>query len=178
MRVNKSKQALLAVAAICAVPMIVNGSQASAADIPKARLALDNPEISFQSAGTWTIPIHHATDRGPSDVGACRGTYLNPSIVAVGTATAVHYGVKFFCTEPVEYDILAGVYYKVHEGEEEDAGSTEGHGVSQQPFVEGHSFLCSNNNNGGWIPYDFSTVHGLKHSGQGNQVTVGCQFIG
>ncbi|WP_143132422.1 hypothetical protein [Amycolatopsis rubida] len=73
----------------------------------------------------------------------------------------------------MEYDARAGVYYKVHEGEEEDAGSTEGRGVSQQPFVEGHSFPCSNNDNSGWIPYDFSTVHGQKHSGQGNQVTVG-----
>ncbi|SFO83728.1 hypothetical protein SAMN05421854_103165 [Amycolatopsis rubida] len=88
MRVNKANTAL-SIAAACAASVLGSGPQAGAAEIPKVRLAFDNPEISFQDADHWTIPIHHPEDRSPGDVGACRGTYLSPSIVAVGTATAV-----------------------------------------------------------------------------------------
>lgn len=138
------------------------------------------PGTIHHTDGSWTVPIPSAR-RAPAVTGGCRGTYIDPSIVARGNGTAVHFGVKYFCTEPVEYSVQAGVedWY-----EETPDGSVLGHlgadpvtrsGVSQQPFVDGYSYPCKNNQNSGWQPYDFSTIHGQQHNGDGTRVTVGCR---
>lgn len=165
--------------AIACTFLCVSVTAAHATEIRHVNLSFNNPDIKFIDADHWVIPIRsNGSAKSPKDTGACQGTYLTPELVAVGTATAVSYGTKYFCTEPVDYNITAGVYYVVNSGQEDDAGSTHDSGVSQQPYVSGISYLCSNNDNGGWQPYDYSTVHGISHSGTGNTVTVGCQFLG
>lgn len=138
------------------------------------------PGVIHHPDGSWIVPLNSMNSATEMD-GGCRGTYIDPSIVARGNGTAVHFGVKYFCTEPVEYTVEAGVedYY-----EEAPGGPVLGHlgadpvtrsGVSQQPFADGYSYPCRNNQNSGWEPYDFSTVHGQHHNGNGTRVTVGCR---
>lgn len=144
---------------------------------PYVDLSASSPLAVHKSDGSWTIPLRGVA---PTDTGFCRGTYINPEIVARGRGTAVHYGAKFFCTEPVSYSITTGV---TNLYDEKPTGPVISHaggqvtrgGLSPTPYVEGFSPPCRNNTNSGWLPYDDSTLHGEKHSGVGTLTTVGCR---
>ncbi|WP_143202431.1 hypothetical protein [Amycolatopsis sp. CB00013] len=143
---------------------------------PKVDLTPGAPGVEQTGSDAWVV--HFKSTKSPDRAGVCRNTFIQPSIVAIGTATAVHYGYKAFCTEPVEYTVTAKIFTNDPGGYLDEAGSVRGAGVSQQPSVLGNSFLCSNNNNNAWTPYAEGQVRGMGFSQSGNPVTVGCTFIG
>ncbi|WP_143202323.1 hypothetical protein [Amycolatopsis sp. CB00013] len=144
--------------------------------MPKLDLSPGSPGVEQTGVDTWDIQFKKS---GSTDeAGVCHMTFIQPSIVAIGTATAVHYGFKAFCTEPVEYTVRAKIFTTDPAGYLDEAGSVSGAGVSQQPTVLGNSFLCSNNNNSAWTPYGEGQLRGEGFSRSGTAVTVGCTFIG
>lgn len=176
-------RSLAGVLPVACVLVAVSPAPATAAApaVPHVVLSPNAPGVVHHPDGSWTVPIGAAGPGQPRLPGGCQGTYINPSIVARGNGTAVHFGVKYICTEPVEYTVQAGVedWY-----DEAPGGPVLGHlgadpqtrtGVSMQPFVDGYSYPCKNNANSGWQPYDFSTIHGEQHNGDGYRTTVGCR---
>lgn len=176
------------VAAVFAAATLIGLSGAVGAtpvqDVPLVDLSASNPAAVHHADGSWTVPIHRSP-REPADqprvpVGFCRGTYIDPEIVARGAGTAVHFAVKYFCSRPVEYSARTGVdsfYDEVPGGPviSHGGGVASGGGVSQNPYVEGFSPPCRTNQNSGWEPWDDSVVRGQKHSGRGKRVTIGCR---
>jgi len=57
----------------------------------------------------------------------CTGDYVPPGIVARASGTAVHYGIKFECSDPVSYSIHISVqnFY--------DAGPDPQHALEAHP---------------------------------------------
>ena len=163
-------------AAVTAVLISTAPPSDSTSQVPYINLSASSPLAVHHADGSWTVPI---PGLAPADTGFCRGTYINPEIVARGRGTAVHYAAKFFCTQPVEYSITTGV---TNLYDEKPIGPVISHaggqitrgGLSPTPYVEGFT-PCRNNMNSGWLPYDDSTIHGEKHSGVGKLVTVGCR---
>lgn len=157
--------------------------QAIAGELPHVVLSASSPEAIHYPDGSWVIPIRTTTARtvpGQPAGFLCRGTYINPEIVARGRGTAVHFAAKFFCNRPVSYTVTVGVtnfYEETPEGPviPHAGGQVSGSGVSQNPYVEGFSPPCKNNRNSGWQPYDRSKIEVDAHNGHGNRVTVGCR---
>ncbi len=157
--------------------------RAIAAELPHVVLSASSPDAIHYPDGSWVIPIKPAggqTTPGQPAGFLCRGTYIDPEIVARGRGTAVHFAAKFFCNRPVSYSVTVGVtnFYEetpngpvvAHAG-----GQITGGGVSQTPYVEGFSPPCKNNRNSGWQPYDRSKIEVDAHNGRGTRVTVGCR---
>jgi len=114
----------------------------------------------------------------------CTGDYVDPEIVARGAGTAVHYAIKFQCSDPVNYSIQLGVddFYDAGPGPgnpvTRHAGGlgVERHGVSAEPYAEGFSTPCVNNQNSGWEIFDRSNLGDQqKHDDRSDRVTVGCR---
>jgi hypothetical protein len=116
----------------------------------------------------------------------CSGNYVDPEIVARGAGTAVHYGIKFLCTDPASYSIQIGVddHYEPspgpagrivrHNGGREAART----GLPAQPFAEGFSDPCINNSNSGWEVWDDSSLgDNQKPRATGKRVTVGYRVL-
>jgi hypothetical protein len=171
---------LLAAAALLNVGICAAGpTDLAAAELPRVVLSEHSPEAVHYPDGSWAIPI-----RAPGNQAApgfvCRGTYINPEIVARGQGTAVHFAAKYFCNRPVSYSVTTGVV-SFHEDTPRGpvvphpAGQASRQGVSQTPYVEGFSPPCKNNLNSGWEPYDHSRIEGDAHDGRGRRVTVGCR---
>ncbi|MGQ0575847.1 MAG: hypothetical protein ACT4RN_16830 [Pseudonocardia sp.] len=178
-----SRTAQLLAVAVLGLGVAATGcaDRAEAAELPHVVLSEFAPEAVHHPDGSWSIPIRpRDTQAALAQPGACRGTYINPEIVARGNGTAVHFGTKYFCTSPVSYTITTGVD-SYHEDTptgpvvSHPGGQATGGGVSQNPYVEGFSPPCKNNLNSGWEPYDDSNVNNAPHIGRGNRVTVGCR---
>lgn len=178
------RTAQLLTAAVLGLGVAATGcaDQAAATELPHVLLSESSPEAIHNPDGSWSIPIRPRGTQAAlaQPVGACRGTYINPEIVARGNGTAVHFGTKYFCTSPVSYSITTGVdnFYEDAQGGPvvpHPGGQAGGGGVSQNPYVEGFSPPCKNNLNSGWEPYDDSKVNDGPHTGRGNRVTVGCR---
>lgn len=159
------------------------GDHGTAGEVPHVELSEFSPNAIRYPDGSWAVPIPSGGSRAVPGQPAeflCRGTYINPEIVARGRGTAVHFAAKFFCNRPVGYSVTVGVtdFY-----EETPSGPVVAHpggqitrgGLSQTPYVEGFSPPCKNNLNSGWEPYDNSKIEGDAHNGRGNRVTVGCR---
>jgi hypothetical protein len=146
---------------------------------PYVDLSPDAPNVIHNANGTLTVRIT-ATPRSPKDI-ICQGTFFAPSIVSLGTkGTAVHYGLKYFCTSPVSYDITSTIedwYEETQDGPLVGhlGGSVSASGVAMQPTAQGNSYTCVNNQNSGWQPFGNGYVNGTPDSKNGNVVTVGCR---
>lgn len=156
---------------------------ASASELPHVVLSASSPDAIHFPDGSWVIPIKSPRSRtlpGQPAGFLCRGTYIDPEIVARGRGTAVHFAAKFFCNRPVSYTVTVGVtnfYEETPDGPvvAHPGGLVTGSGLSQQPYVEGFSPPCKNNRNSGWQPYDRSKIEVDAHNGGGTRVTVGCR---
>lgn len=107
------RTAQLLTAAVLGLGVAATGcaDQAAATELPHVLLSESSPEAIHNPDGSWSIPIRPRGTQAAlaQPVGACRGTYINPEIVARGNGTAVHFGTKYFCTSPVSYSITTGV---------------------------------------------------------------------
>lgn len=177
-RLSSTTRICAVVAAVAAglLTTLVAGTSAGATSIPHVNLSLPSAGAAHHRDGSWTISDHTTTANA---VVTCTGTFLTPSIVASGSGTAVHYGVKWACNTPVSFDITVGV-----ENEQPQSGGTlsvfggsvHRTGVSQNPFADGTSTQCANNRNSGWAPFEFTTVGPINDHSDGPTTTVGCML--
>jgi hypothetical protein len=167
------------VAAVAAAGFLANGQGVAAArnhpgriPVPEIDLSFANRDIVFTDATHWTVPIRPARQGG----GACQGEYIPPQITAgPGGGTSVYYGVKYFCTQPVEYTITLGIDEVDSSGLRHSADSRVRSGVSQNPYLDSNTPLCRTNRNSGWVPWDETTIMGQTKYAQAQVVTtVGC----
>lgn len=145
--------------------------------IAKVDLSFANSDIVFTDATHWTVPIRPVRGSQP---GACRGEYVVPEITAgPGNGTSVRYGVKYFCTEPVQYTIVIGVYELDSQSKatanRARVDQRNSSGVSQNPHLEGNTPPCRSNRNSGWLPWDTTNIKGQTKTAEAQVVTtVGC----
>ena len=143
-------------------------------------LSRSSPNAVVHRDGSWTVTAPGAIFGQIF----CTGDYIDPEIVARGLGTAVHYAIKFQCSDPVSFGIQLGVedFYDVGPGPgnpvTRHAGGpgVERHGISAEPYAEGFSSPCINNQNSGWEIFDRSTLGDQqKHNDRSDRVTVGCR---
>lgn len=179
--------AAAAAATVSGSPAWSPASSATAATV--VDLSPSTPGAIRHADGSWTVLVPPSARR-PVEPGAiarpivCSGNYVDPEITVRRGGTAVHYGVKFFCTDPVSYSIRLGVdnYYDTDPG---PGGKVLRHtggpevsrgGVSANPFAEGFSTPCVGNDNSGWQVWDDASLgDNQKHRDRGKRVTVGCR---
>ncbi len=155
-------------------------------ELPFVELSESSPAAVHHSDGSWTIPVVapasvRGGDKRQQPVGVCKGSAIDPEIVARSPGTAVHFATKYFCTGVVQWTIRTGVtnwYDETIDGPvlPHPGGETVAHGVGQQAYAEGFSPPCRTNQNSGWEPWDesqFGNGH-AKHSGK--RITVGCRM--
>lgn len=168
-------------------------------DLPYVDLSYSAPGAIHHGDGSWTVTAKARKLQGGA-VG-CTGNYILPEIVTRGNGTAVHYGVKFFCTSPVQFSIKVGldnvVYPPMPAGALPPTGppppvrapaserfpvmyETAG-GVSAEPFKDGFSRPCIDNKNSGFEVWDQSTLGGsasgnvIDHNERSATTVVGCR---
>jgi len=153
---------------------------------PYVDLAYSAPDAVVNKDGSWTVKV-----QSPNAIFgqiACTGNYVAPEIATRGASTAVHYGIKFFCTDPVQYSIRIGLddFYETGPGaggavaRRSASGNPRAYeergGVSPQPFLDGFSRPCVNNQNSGFEIWDQSTLGASeKHNARSARTTVGCR---
>jgi len=160
------------------------GAPPSADSVPFVYLTATSSAATHYRDGSWSIAVMRPAGwRGnlsPQAVGLCRGTFINPEIVARGSGTAVHFATKYFCSAPVAFTITTGVnswYEESPTGSvtSHPGGSATGGGISPNPYVEGFSPPCKNNQNSGWQPWERAKLNDGEASNSGTRITVGCR---